>query len=114
MELGFTFDTAILTLSFKILSGLYLRNCKVWAKTLMWGVDVQNLSVPFDLGPTRMFSSAVFETYFFYHKDRWIPATDYNKYFYLAVLSPLTTILLLLNVRASKISVHELMLPSCY
>ena len=29
-DLDLTFDLAILTLMFKILSGLYLRKCKVW------------------------------------------------------------------------------------
>ena len=88
-ELGFTLDTAVLALTFKIIG------------TLMWGVDMQRPSVALDLGPARMFSTAIFETYFSYHKDSWITATDYNMYVYLSVLSmlsPLTAILLLINL----------------
>ena len=33
--------------------------------------------VTFDLGSARIFPTAIFGTYFSYHKDIWIEATDY-------------------------------------
>ena len=59
--------------------------------------------VPFNFGPTKVCSSATFETYFSYDKDIWIAATDYYTcmYFYIIVLGPLTAILQLINFTAS-------------
>ena len=34
-------------------------------------------SVTFDFESARMFYAVIFETYFFYHKNMWIAATDY-------------------------------------
>ena len=36
-----TFDLAVVTLTFKILSGLYVRNRKVWEGTVVGGVGRQ-------------------------------------------------------------------------
>ena len=36
-----------------------------------------DFGVTFDLDTARMLSTAIFETYFSYHKDMWIAATDY-------------------------------------
>ena len=64
-----------------------------------WGVGVQYyLGVIFDLA--KMFSTVIFETYFSYLKDIWIPAANYCISFYLIVLSPLTAILQLRNFTA--------------
>ena len=49
-----------------------------------------DLGLTFNLGCTRMFSSAILETYFPNHKDMWIAVTDYYMCVYLGVLSPLT------------------------
>ena len=37
--------------------------------------------VTFDFGSARVFSTASFETYFYYHQYIWITATDYFMYF---------------------------------
>ena len=41
--------------------------------------------VKFSLGSAKVFSPAIFETYFSYDKDIWITATDYYLYFYIIV-----------------------------
>ena len=56
---GLTFDLAVVTLSLKILSGLYLRNCTVLLRKLILGRDIGwgcrcatswcNLDLTFDL-----------------------------------------------------------------
>ena len=40
-----------------------------------------NHSVTFYLGSGKVCSPAIFETYFFYHKDIWIGTTDYKVFF---------------------------------
>ena len=50
-DLALTFDLVIVTLSLKILSGLYLRNCKVqevdtWKAHWLEGVGVQHHGMP--------------------------------------------------------------------
>ena len=70
----------------------------------------------FDLGSTKTFSTAIFETYF-YHKNMWVTATDYNMYnmyIHLIVLSPLTVIFQLINFTVSELLIYFLMLSSCY
>ena len=51
----------------------------------------------------KVCSPAIFETYFSYDKDicHWIAATDYNLYFYIIMLFPLTAIFQLINFTAS-------------
>ena len=39
--------------------------------------------VTFNLGSAKVCSPAIFETYFSYHKNVWIAATDYCMGFYL-------------------------------
>ena len=58
-------------------------------------------SVTFKLVSAKVFSTAIFETDFSYHKDIQIAATDYEMYFYLTVLFPLTDIHPLINFTAS-------------
>ena len=89
-------DSGWADLTFKILSGLYLRNHKVkkvdTCRTLVGGVGVLwcDFNVIFDFGFAHMFSADVFEAYVC-HKDILIPATDYQMYLsYLIVLFPLT------------------------
>ena len=53
------------------------------------GVCVQHqndLEMTFDPGSARMFSTAIFEIYFSYHKDMYTAATDYYMWFHLIVL----------------------------
>ena len=50
----------------------------------------------FDFDFVKMFSTTIFEIYF-YHKDIQITGTNYDLYFYLIVLSPLTATLQLRN-----------------
>ena len=62
----------LLTMSFKILSGLFLGFCIFHV-----------------------------ETYFSTDKDIWIATTDDYMYFYIIVIFPLTAILQLINITAS-------------
>ena len=56
----------------------------------------------FDLDSTRMFSAAMFETYFSYLKDISVAAIDYYcMHFKLIVLPPLITMLQLVNFTVS-------------
>ena len=55
----------------------------------------------FNLGSAKVFSPAIFETYFSYHKEVWIAEIDQYMYCYLIVLFPLTAILQLINVTFS-------------
>ena len=59
-----------------------------------------NFGVMFDFGFAKMFSGATFNTDF-YDKDILIAATEFYKYYYLIILSPLTAILQLRNFVAS-------------
>ena len=63
----------------------------------------------FDFRIAKMFSAATFEAYA-YHKDIWIPVTEYYMYCYQTVLSPLTDRLQLRNFAASRPLVYLLML----
>ena len=55
--------------------------------------------VTFNFGSAKVCSCAIFETCFSYDKDIWIPATDYDMYFYIIVLFPLTSILQLISLQ---------------
>ena len=78
-ELNMIFNLLEVTLSFKVLSGLCLRNFKVqesdtWKGIIYWvGVGGRckmsqyGIDMTFDLGSTRMFSAVKFLTYFSYH-----------------------------------------------
>ena len=57
--------------------------------------------VIFDLGPAKVCSPAIFETYFSYDKDIWIAVTDNYMYLYLLVLFLLVAILQSINFTAS-------------
>ena len=59
--------------------------------------------VTFSFGSAKVCYPAIFETSFSYDKDIWIAATDYYWYmhFYIIVLFPLTSILLLKSFTAS-------------
>ena len=54
----------------------------------------------FSLGSTKVCTPAILETYLSYQKGIWNAATNYFVYFYLNVLFPLTTILLLIYFTA--------------
>ena len=49
--------------------------------------------VTFNLGPAKVCSPAIIETYFSCDKDIWIAVTGYYRYFYLIVLFLLVAIL---------------------
>ena len=75
-----TFDVTVVTLTFKRLSGPYLRNCKVKEVGTGMGhwsgsVGLLNHGGMFNLHSIKVFLPAIFDT-FFYHKDIWIAATD--------------------------------------
>ena len=57
--------------------------------------------VTFNLGSVKVYSPAIFETYFSHDKDAWITVTYFYKYFYLIALFSLTAILQLRNLTAS-------------
>ena len=42
--------------------------------------------VTFNFGSAKVYSAAIFETYFSYDKDIWIAVTDYCMHFYIIVL----------------------------
>ena len=48
--------------------------------------------VTFNLGPAKVCSAAIYDTYIAYHKDIWIAVTDYYMHFYIIMLFPLTAI----------------------
>ena len=63
-DIDLIFDLAVVTLTF-------------WKLILGWGnVGMLNHCVTFNLGSVKVSSSAMFETYFFYHTKMWIGATD--------------------------------------
>ena len=73
-DIYLTFDRAAVTFTFNILSGPYLRNCKVWEVDTwlghwLGGVGMPNHGVPFNLGSAKVSSPAIFEIYLCYHKD---------------------------------------------
>ena len=49
--------------------------------------------VIFNLGPAKVCSPAIFETYLHYDKDIWIAVSDYYMYFNLIVLFLLVAML---------------------
>ena len=57
--------------------------------------------VTFSFDSAKECSPAILETYFSYDKDICIAATAYYMYFYIIVLSPLTSILQFINVTTS-------------
>ena len=93
-ELNLTFDLVVVTMSFKILSGLlnFVR-CRRWklGKDIGWG----GVGVTFSFGSAKVCSPAIFETCFSYDKDIWIAATKYYMYFHIIMLFSLTYVLLL-------------------
>ena len=60
-----------------------------------------NLGVTFNLGSAKVYSPAIFETNFSYHKDTSITVTDYYIHLYLILVFPLMIILQLVNRTAS-------------
>ena len=86
-----TFDVVVVSMSLKIMSGLFLG---------FLGVGVHHHSVTFNFGSAKVCSPAIFETCFSYDKTILIVATDYYMYFYIIVLFPLTAILHLINFTA--------------
>ena len=63
------FEIDIVTLTFKILSGLYHRNCKVqevdsWMGFWLGSLGVLNHSVTFNLGSAKVFLPSACETFF--------------------------------------------------
>ena len=58
--------------------------------------------VTFNFGSAKVCSPALFETCFSFNKDIWIAASDYDMYFYIIFLFPLTAaIFQLINFTAS-------------
>ena len=57
--------------------------------------------VTFNSGSSKVYSPAIFETFFSNDKDIWIAAIDCYMHFYIIVLLPLTSILQLINFTAS-------------
>ena len=52
-------------------------------------VGILNHGVNFNIDSAKMYSPAIFETYFSYQQKYIVAATDCYMYFYLIVLSPL-------------------------
>ena len=50
-----------------------------------WGVGMQSHCVIFNLGPAKVCSPPMFETYFSYDKDIWISESDYYMHFYIII-----------------------------
>ena len=65
-----------------------------------------NQCVTFNLGFAKVFSPILFDTYFSYHKDMMIAASDYYMYFHVIMLFPLTAILKLINFTALEFLVY--------
>ena len=80
-DLDLSFDLAAVTLKLKILGS----------------VGMLSHGVIFNLGPAKVCSPAIIETYFSYDKYIWIAVTDYHMYFNLIVLFLLKAILQLIN-----------------
>ena len=55
------------------------------------------------IGQAKVFSPAIFQTYFSYHKDIWIAATDVVFYYLMLLLSLFNTL-----------SLHTLSLKCCF
>ena len=53
--------------------------------------------VTFNFGSAKECLPAIFQTSFSYDKDIWIAAADYDMYFYIIVLFPLTAVLQLIK-----------------
>ena len=66
------------------------------------------------MGSAKVGSPAIFETYFSYHKDIWIAATDYYMLLFVIVLFSLTAMLQLINFTASRFLVYCLMLSFAF
>ena len=78
-DLDLIFDIAAVALTFIILYGPCLRNCKVqevnsWMGHLLGSIVMLSHGVKFNLGSAKVCSPAIFET--FYHKDLWIGLDD--------------------------------------
>ena len=104
-DLYLTFDPVKVTMSFKILSGLFtgfhkVKKVDTWYRHWIGGVGVYH-AVTFNFDSANVCSPAIFETSFSYDKDIWIAATDYCMHFYIIVRFPLTAILQLINFTAS-------------
>ena len=67
-------------------------------RILVGGVGVHH-GVTFSFGSAKVCSPAIFETCFSYDKDKCIAATDYDMYFCIIVLFPLTFILRLISLQ---------------
>ena len=101
-DLDLTFDLVILTMNFKLLSGLL--NSVHW----LGGEGVHHF-VTFSFGSAKVCSPAILETAFSYDKYIWIAATDYlsisidisspvNKFYIIIIFSLLiNAVILLLN-----------------
>ena len=70
------------------------------------GVGMQSHCVIFNLGPAKVCSPAISETYFSYDKDIWIAESDCYMHFYIIVPFPLTAVLQLINFTASSFLVY--------
>ena len=57
------------------MAGLLVERCRYATPWCDFGVT-------FDRGPARLFSTAIFETYFSYQKALWIAATDSFMHFH--------------------------------
>ena len=104
-DLDLTFDLIIVTISLKILFGLFLGIRKV-SKVDIWlghwlGIKGVHHGVTSNFDSEKVCSPAIFEGCFPYDKDIWIAATDYYMYFYIIVLFPLTAIPHFINFTAS-------------
>ena len=90
-DLVLTFDLALVTLTLKIFSGPYLRNCKMqevvsWIGHWLGSVGMLNYCVTFNLGSAKVCSPAIFDTYFSCDRDIWIAVNYYYMYFYIYIL----------------------------
>ena len=86
-----------MTMTFKILSGLFLGFGHFGRDIGLVGVGVRH-GVTFDLGSAKVCSPAIYETSFSYEETA---ETDYCMHFFIIVLFPLTAILQLINFTAS-------------
>ena len=95
-------NLVVVTFVFKILSGPFLRDCKVkkvdsWMGHWLGSASMLSHGVMFNLGSPKEGSPAIIETEFSYDKDTWIAVTDYYMNFYLIVPFLLVAILELIN-----------------
>ena len=80
-DLDLTFDLVVVTMTFKILYGLFfglyeMYYVNTWLGHRLVCVGMHHHGVTINFGSAEVCSPATFETCFSYGKDIWIAATD--------------------------------------